>query len=377
MTEGDGRLRLVSLDTFRGLTIAAMILVNNPGSWAYIYAPFRHAPWHGWTPTDWIFPFFLFIMGVAMAISFQRRRSEEVGPGAMWLTVLKRSALLFGLGLILTGYPRFDLATIRIMSVLQRIAVVYLILSAVVLSLPRKRNQWLVMGGFIALYLGIMYGLDVPGHGRGMLTPEGNAAGYIDRLVLGKAHLWSGTRAAGYDPEGLVSTLPAILSGYLGWVFGQILVNAKEHGETLRRWLFWGVGLTVIGWLLGLAMPINKQLWTPSYAIFMSGLGGLALALCYWIIEVKHLVGWSRPFVMMGMNPLLVFWLSGFLVRNLTLLKFESGGSTVSAWAWLYQAGFASWLPAYPASWAFALANVVFWLVVAWILYRRRIFIKL
>ena len=367
--------RLTSLDAFRGLTIAAMILVNNPGNWSTVYWPLRHAPWNGWTPTDWIFPFFLFIIGLAMAISFHRRQAAGMSAGALLPAIIRRSAILFLLGLVLSGYPRFDLGTMRIMGVLQRIALCYLLLSMIVLYLPKLRHQLLVMAGLLALYLGIMYGLDVPGHGRGVLTPAGHASGYIDRLILGENHIWSGTKT--YEPEGLLSTLPAILSTFIGWLFGQILVTSDSHRQRLRQWLVWGVILTAAGWLLSLAVPINKQLWTPSYALFMGGLAGLWLSLCYWLIEVKGVRAWSRPFVMLGRNPLALFWLSGFLVRNLLLLKMQLPDGTISAWSWLYRSGFGSWLPDYPASLAFALANVGFWLMVAWGLYRKGWFIKL
>lgn len=374
MTEGAGRQRLVSLDTFRGLTIAAMILVNNPGNWGRIYAPLRHAAWHGWTPTDWIFPFFLFIMGVALALSLQSRREAGLVPGVMWRKVLRRAAILFLLGLFLSGYPSFDLETLRTMGVLQRIALCYLLLTGTVLWVPKLRYQWLVMATFLAIYLAVMLGLEVPGYGRGDWSPEGNAGGYLDRLILGPAHLLLG---GPYDPEGLVTTLGAVLSGFIGWLFGRVLVRTADQLQIVRRWLAWSIMLTAAGWLLGWIMPINKQLWTPSYVLFTGGLAGLGLAACYWLMEMRRITVWGRPFAILGRNSLAIFWLSGFLVRNLVALKVGTDGGSVSAWTWLYRNGFANWLPAYPASLAFALANVAFWLGVAWILYRRRIFIKL
>jgi len=367
--------RLLSLDAFRGLTIAAMILVNNPGDWSHVYWPLLHARWNGWTPTDWIFPFFLFIMGLAMALSLKRREAGGASRAELWKQVFKRTAVLFGLGLMLNGYPRFDLAHLRIMGVLQRIALCYLVVSTVLLALPRRRHQWLAMAAIIALYLGIMYGVDVPGHGRGVLTAEGHASGYIDRLILGAAHLWSGTRV--YDPEGLVSTLPAIFTTFLGFWFGRVLVERPSHRDRLRQWLIYAAGLLVAGQLAHFIMPINKQLWTPSYVLFMCGLGGLFLAGCYWLIEVRGRAKWSRPFVMLGRNSLFIFWLSGFLVRNLLLIKFTTADGPKSLWNLLYLKSYAPLFSAINASLAFALTNVAFWLLVAWLLYRRRWFIKI
>ncbi|MBA7572702.1 hypothetical protein ES708_14486 [subsurface metagenome] len=370
MTQATQRPRLLSLDAFRGLTIAGMILVNNPGDWRYVYAPLHHAEWHGWTPTDWIFPFFLFIMGVAMALSLRMRIDQVAGRGAVRGKIIRRTLILFGLGLVLSGYPRFDLSTIRIMGVLQRIALCYLAVAATMMMLPRPRSQWLVMGGLLAVYLSVMYGLDVPGHGRGVLTPEGHASGYIDRLVLGGGHL---STHGLYDAEGLVSTLTASLSVLLGLQFGLVLVRYKEHADRLRQWLTWGMILTGAGLLLDLAIPINKVLWTPSYVLFTAGLAGLFLAACYWLIEVRGWTRWSMPFVMLGMNPLIIFFLSGFLVRNLILIKV---GDT-SLWRWLYVTGFEPYLSAYNASLAFALANLVFWLLVAWVMYHKGWFVKI
>ncbi|MEE9161768.1 MAG: DUF5009 domain-containing protein [Candidatus Neomarinimicrobiota bacterium] len=367
--------RLASLDAFRGLTIAGMILVNNPGDWSNVYWPLLHAKWHGWTPTDWIFPFFLFIIGVAMALSFRRREEGGADKAAFWKKVLIRTAILFGLGLVLAGYPRFDFPNMRILSVLQRLALCYLVVSAVLLTLPRPRHQWLVMGGIIALYLGIMYGIDVPGHGRGVLTPEGHASGYIDRLILGESHLWRGTKV--YDPEGLVSTLPAIFTAFLGLQFGRVLLTTESHRERLRQWLIYGVVLVVLGQLAHFLMPINKQIWSPSYALFMSGLGGLFLAACYWLIDVRGLKKWATPFIMLGLNPLFIFWMSGFLVRNLTLVKLTTEDGPRSLWSLLYRTGFLPFLSDINASLAFALANVAFWLLVAWFMYRRKWFIKI
>ncbi|UCD38726.1 MAG: DUF5009 domain-containing protein [Fidelibacterota bacterium] len=438
MADTTKKQRLISLDAFRGLTIAGMMLVNYPGSWSHVYRPLLHAEWNGWTPTDWIFPFFLFIMGVAMALSLRVRIEAVENKAAVWVKILKRTLLLFGLGLVLSAFRTYDVSltrfliialvlivlggsvllylrfryqtpdersavaqsmvsgsipfviigivlagfysfnfeTVRIPGVLQRIALCYLVVSAMMVLLPRSRDQWIAMSGLIVVYLAIMYLLDVPGHGRGVWTPEGHASGYIDRLVLGEVHLWSGTKI--YDPEGIVTTLPAVLSTFLGLQFGKVLVREADHKERLFQWLALGSFLTVLGVTLDFIIPINKQLWTPTYSIFMAGFGGLFLAGCYWLIEIKGRKTWAKPFVMIGMNPLFIFWLSGFLVRNLFLLKVTTATGEVAVWSWLYTGGYAALLGTSKfSSLAFALTNVAFWLLVGWFMYRRRWFIKI
>jgi predicted acyltransferase len=188
---------------------------------------------------------------------------------------------------------------------------------------------------------------------------------------LGAEHLWRGTKV--YDPEGLVTTLPAILSTFLGLQFGRVLVRVSDHKERLYQWLAMGSFLTVLGLTLDFLIPINKQLWTPTYSIFMAGLGGLFLAGCYWLIDVKGKTAWSQPFVMMGMNPLIIFWFSGFLVRNMLLIHI--GETNVRNW--LYVNGYTSWMgDTNIASLLFALSNVAFWLLIGWFMYRRRWFVK-
>ena len=351
-----------------------MILVNNPGSWAHIYAPLRHAQWNGWTPTDVIFPFFLFIMGVAMTLSLRARQVTAIGRRALLAKVVRRSILIFLLGLFLNGYPGFDLAQLRIMGVLQRIALCYLVVAGGALLLSR-RGQWVLMGGLLLAYQGIIMGIPVPGFARGDLTLEGNAAMYLDRLILGAGHLYR----QGYDPEGLVSTLTAALTTFLGLQFGLVLNAVQDHRDRLRRWLAWGGGLTAMGLVVGIWLPVNKQLWSPSYVLLMSGLAGLSFALCTWLVELRGPI-WARlarPFVMLGMNALVIFAGSGLLVRTLMHINIDFPAGPVSAWAWGYQAVFAPLLPAQLASLAFALTNVAFWLGLAWWMYRRKWFVKI
>ena len=366
--------RLLSLDAFRGLTIAAMILVNNPGSWAHVYAPLRHAEWHGWTPTDLIFPFFLFIMGMAMAITFERHSASGMAQRTRFQIVLKRGVLLFLLGLLLNAWPRFDFGDVRIMGVLQRIALCYLAISAILLLIRNSLYRHLLVAGLSAVYLALLYLLPVPEFGAGDLSPAANAPAYLDRLLLGTGHLY---RDGPFDPEGLISTLPALLSTWLGFGFGMVLIRIDDNLQRLQVWLRYSILLILLGLVVSLAIPINKQLWTPTYAIFTAGMAGLFFSGCYWLIEVKEQARFFRPFIMLGLNPLIIFWLSGFMVRNLIILKTTYGGTQLSLWALIYRSAFVSWLPDYPASLLFALANVVWWLIIAWYLWSRKWFFRL
>lgn len=366
--------RLLSLDAFRGLTIAAMILVNNPGSWGHVYAPLRHAAWHGWTPTDMVFPFFLFIMGVAMALTFQRHANSGLGDTTRIKIIFRRGALLFLLGLLLNLWPRFNFADVRILGVLQRIALCYLAISTMLILVRNNIHRHVLIAGLSAVYLALLYLFPVPDFGAADLTTTGNAPAYFDRLILGTVHLW---RDGPFDPEGLFSTLPALLSTWLGYGFGMVLTTTDGHSQRLRLWLRYSAILMLVGLLGGLIIPINKQLWTPTYAILMAGWAGLFLALCYWLIEVKDKQNYFRPFIMLGLNPLIIFWMSGFMVRNLIILKINYGGAQISIWSAIYKFAFVSWLPDYPASLLFALLNVVWWIFVAWYLWSKKWYIRL
>ncbi len=335
-----------------------MILVNNPGSWSRVYPPLLHAEWHGWTPTDLIFPFFLFIVGVAMSFSFAARGSPP--PLAK---ILVRSLVLFGLGLFMAAFPRFDFSHLRIPGVLQRIAVCYLAASLLVLHLGRRALCWvlalLLFGYFLVL------GSD--------LTLEGNLAARLDRFLLG-GHLWKAT----WDPEGLLSTLPAIATTILGYLAGERL-RAGDGGHEAAATLFTaGWVLILSGLLWSIWFPINKNLWTSSYVLFTAGAALQFLAFLYWTVDVRKWRGWTMPAVVFGRNAIAVFVLSGLVAKSLMLYKVErEGGSSSSLYQLLYERAFASWAGSLRGSLLFALATVLFWWLVMWVLYRRRIFIAL
>jgi predicted acyltransferase len=365
--------RLISLDVFRGITIAGMVLVNNPGSWSTIYWPLAHAQWHGWTPTDLVFPFFLFIVGVAIPIALGKRVDTGGSKRDLYWKIARRTLIIFALGIFLAGFPYFPLSTIRIPGVLQRIAVCYLFASIIFLH-TKVRTQIIITVALSILYWVLMTKLHAPGFGAGDLSKEGSLASYIDRVIFGP-HIWRQGKV--YDPEGLLSTIPAIATTLLGVITGQWLRTEKSAYEKVAGMFAAGVACMVIGWMWNAWFPINKSLWTSSYVFFTGGLALLFLALCYWIIDIRKYTAWTKPFVVFGVNALVLFVASGVMARLLGLIKVSaSDGSQISLQSWIYRNVFQSWLPPYRASLAYAIVFILVWLGLMWILYRRRIFIK-
>ncbi len=427
--------RLVSLDIFRGLAIAGMILVNNPGSWSTVYAPLLHAKWHGWTPTDWVFPFFLFAVGMAIPLALGKRLGQPQGKLLRKIGI--RSLLIFGLGLLLAAFPHFkltgrtpgsllwlhyflaaifvislflrgaalgqkpvraplarralyavlasgagialigafyaDYSTLRIPGVLQRIAIVYAVCAVLFLNTSWKGQ----LGSAIALLLGywaVMSLVPVPGGIAPNLEPESNLGAWLDRTLLGTGHLWSQSKT--WDPEGLLSTLPAIATGISGMLATHWMKQAGSANRRLFGLLGAGLVLLVAGTLWDLAFPINKALWTSSYVLHSSGVALIILSLIYWLADVKGYTGWGRPFYIYGANALFVFVLSGFVAKLSYTISWVADGQAVTLKNWIYHTFFTSVLSPYNASLAFALSNVVVFWVLAWLLYRRQIYIK-
>lgn len=366
--------RLLSLDVFRGATIAAMILVNNPGDWGNVYAPLLHADWHGYTPTDFIFPFFIFIVGVSIALALSKRKERGDDQGAIVKKILWRTLLIFLIGLALNGFPYYDFSTIRIPGVLQRIALVYGISALLFLKTSWRTLAFLGVG-FLLLYWGLMTLVPTPDGYPPNLDPETNLGAWLDRTLL-SGHLWSQSKV--WDPEGLLSTLPAISTGISGILTGVWLRQKIEVHQKLVGIFAFGVILVTIGLIWDLSFPINKKIWTSSYVCYSSGIALLALGLIYWIVDVLQYRWWTKPFVVYGMNALFVFVLSGLIAKMLYYIKWENEiGETTTLKAWFYEGFF---VPVFPnpmnASLAFAIVNVLLLLVLAWVLYWRRIFIK-
>jgi len=372
------RTRLISLDVFRGLTMAGMVIVNNPGDWGTVYWPLLHAEWNGWTPTDLIFPFFLFIVGVSITLSQK---------SASWGSIVRRAALILALGLFLAGYPRFNLARWRIPGVLQRIALCYLAAAGVhrlsmtgghtsIAAKATRRNRAIVIGLLaVVLALGywtLMMLVPPPGGVAGDLTPDGNLGAWLDRTLM-SGHLWKPK----WDPEGLLSTIPAISTTLLGVVAGMCLTSPLTDARKVRLLAAGGAVVLIAGWCWGLVFPINKSLWTSSYAVFTAGFGALLLAVLYWMIDIKGWTRWTKPFVVLGSNAITLFVASGLLVKTLALIRVAGADGqevTVSRWAYLHF--FVPIASPKNASLLYAIANlVVLYALLAW-MYRRRLFLR-
>ena len=347
--------RLRSLDVFRGATVALMILVNNPGSWDALYPPLAHAPWHGCTPTDLVFPFFLFAVGNALALVMPGLLAA--GGAVFWPRIVKRSLIIFALGLLLNAAPfvRWDAAgdlvlkswdTLRLMGVLQRIALSFGAAAALVWCFNARGALWaaavLLLGYWAAC---LAWG--APGDPYSLGGWFGTA---VDRALLGESHLYRGEGVA-FDPEGLASTAPAIAQVLLGWWVGTLLVGRGVDSALVARLFLWATALLLLAWAWQLVLPLNKKIWTPSYVLHTTGLAMMALAACLHLIEIRRrpaeLFGWVRFFEVFGRNPLFIFVLSGLLPRLLSLLRWQTGvdAQGVPLWTtplpWLYEAVFA------------------------------------
>ena len=366
--------RLVALDAFRGLTIAGMILVNTPGSWEYVYPPLRHAAWHGCTPTDLVFPFFLYIVGVAMFFSsekYGRHLSESV-----FFKVGKRALLIFFLGFLLNIFPffPFEPGGWRIMGVLQRIAVAFFI-GALLCYTVERRKLPLVALVILLGYWALMY---FGGADGAQYALEGNLARRVDVAIFGEGHVYHGFGIP-FDPEGLVSSIPAVATVIIGFVVGSYIDFVRKNSTTksVDFLPLIGIGLLLLGILWGRFFPINKPLWTSSYVLYTAGIGTLLLSFFLWLIDIKGKRKWANPLVVFGMNPLFIYILSVVLVKVLiSIVRFDEQAEYANGYQWLYQKVFVPIAGNLNGSLLFALAVVFVCWFVAWVLYQRRIFIK-
>lgn len=435
--------RILALDIFRGLTIAGMIMVNNPGSWSQVYPPLLHADWHGVTPTDWIFPFFLFIVGVAIAIALGRRKEQQVPYRQISQKIISRTIIIFGLGLFLAAFPDFgmdettpgtvvilhyillsitlgliftrayldqkqfrsprndkrrrllfisagistllmiiigfqhyDLSTLRIPGVLQRIALVYAACAFLFLYTNARQQVW-IGAGLLLFYYALMFLVPVPPEGIAPnLEPETNLGAWLDRVVFTSDHLWSQSKT--WDPEGLLSTLPSIVTGISGMLCGMWLKrDDKSIYQKISGMMAIGALVLTLAFIWDLHFPFNKKIWSSSFVLYTSGVALLMLGTVYWLVDAKKYDGWIKPFQVYGMNALFAYILSGVLATLLYTINWtNAAGESISLKGWIYNSLFTSWLSPKNASLGFALFNVVVVLAFCWVLYRKKIYIK-
>jgi predicted acyltransferase len=362
--------RLVSLDIFRGLTVAFMIIVNSPGSWKYVYPPLRHAVWHGCTPADMVFPFFLFIAGVSVWYSM-KKYGLEINTGSLF-RIFRRTLAIFALGIFLAIFPYFgrDYSTLRIMGVLQRIALVYGIGSIICLSVNRK-YLWIVIALLLLLYwasLAIFGGAEP-------YSLQGNIASGVDAAILGKEHLFKGF-GINFDPEGLVSSIPAVCTLLIGYYSGEILGKGSADGKTVLKLFLLGAASAGLGLLWSIFLPLNKPLWTSSFVLYTAGLAMGILALIYLISDVLKFQKWGILFLVFGTNALASYFLASILTRLMLFIKFTSDEKGITLYSWLYEKVCIPVAGNMLGSLMFAILQMLFiWLIVL-LLYRKRIFIR-
>jgi predicted acyltransferase len=365
--------RLTALDVFRGITIALMIIVNNPGGAAY-YSFLQHATWNGLTFADIVFPFFIFIVGAAIPFSLTKRIDQGTSKKKLFVVVVRRTLILFALGLLINVFPTFDMATFRIMGVLQRIALCYFFASIIFMYLKPKWQIILTMVIPIAYWM-LMTLVPVPGYGAGVLTEDGNLAGYLDRLLLGR-HIYAYTGT--YDPEGLLSTLPALATALIGVLAGQYLKSSVMPKAKAVKLLLFGSVFIAIGLVWNFWFPINKNLWTSSYVFFTGGLALLILAVFFYTIETRGYTSRTKPFTVLGLNAILIYFLSEIVNLALIYVRIPlTENTSASLKSLIYEQLFSSWAGPLHGSFLYALAFLAFCWAVAAILYRKRIFLKI
>ncbi len=367
--------RLLSLDVFRGMTIAAMLLVNNAGDWGHVWVPLRHSEWHGCTATDLIFPFFLFIMGAAMSFSFTRKRENGLTPSILLSSAVRRAAILYGLGMVLSfiSYKGFG-EPYHVFGVLQRIGLCYLF-AAVIMLWTGVRGQAIGAAAILSGYYLIVKLVPFPGGSAGSLLPGSNLAEYIDRSCLGY-----------FDPEGMLTTIPAIASVLMGILAGHWLQDSRREGNEKAAGLcLAGIVLFITAALWKHSFPLNKQLWTSSYVLHTTSLALFTLATCYWILDVKKIRKWAKPFSVFGRNPIAAYFGASAMAYSTIWIHWNSGpGQKMFLKTLVYNSLYRSWIPGlfggygdYISSAAYGASYVALWLAVMWILYRRRIFLKI
>ena len=359
--------RLVSLDALRGFTIAAMVIVNDPGSWEHVYGPLRHAQWNGCTITDLIFPFFLFIVGISIALAYSRRLDAGVPAKSLYRKIIIRSVNIYLLGLFLWFWPQFDFSSVRWVGVLPRISIVFLVCALLFLNTSWKQ-QVKIGAAILILYWIVVAYIPVPGMGKPDLSlPERNWANYLDTLIL-PGYMWQKT----WDPEGILSTFPAIVTGIIGMLIGKLYLNVKDENKRLVWLYFAGFAMFLAGGFWNWFFPINKNLWTSSYVLYTGGLGTLALATCILVVDIWGHTRWTFLGRVYGANAITSYVLAGML--TVVFYSLRLGGAPLNEW---FMKGMISigFDPRF-GSMLYAVIYMLIIFVPAWILYKKKIFIK-
>lgn len=362
--------RMLSIDVLRGMTICFMIIVNTPGSWAFVWAPLKHAEWHGCTPTDLVFPAFLFVIGLSMAFSLSPGLSQDAK--SVMRKVVRRTGMIFLVGLLLNWFPFYHkhISDLRIFGVLQRIALAYLLSGLLISALNDKKKIGIVAGLLLLVHWGALLAFG----GSDPFSLEGNIGRNIDLWLFGESHVYKGFGIP-FDPEGLLGTLSSAAQIMVGFLFCQLLLYRKAATlHMVRGTLLTSLVFLLVGYAWGTVYPINKPLWTGSYALYTSGIVGLLLGVLIWVIDLKKQHGWTYPFRVFGLNPLVSFVLSIVLVKiMLYVLKFESGNLYFLIYTELFQPLFGNYL----GSFLFAVTIALLVWTFAWMLYRKGRIIKL
>ncbi|HEX5171203.1 MAG TPA: heparan-alpha-glucosaminide N-acetyltransferase domain-containing protein [Cyclobacteriaceae bacterium] len=367
MTQLSSNDRLISLDAMRGFTIAAMILVNYPGSWDHVYQPLEHAEWNGLTPTDLIFPFFLFIVGVSIVLSYTKLLNKGVAKSDLYKKIIFRAIKIFAVGIFLTVLPSFDFMNIRITGVLQRISVVFLVCSFIFLNTSVRIRVWIGIITLIAYWL-VMTLIPTPGVGRVALERGVNLAAWVDSVLL-PGRMWQGT----WDPEGILSTFPSIVTGITGMLAGALLLSKRTPQEKVILLMVFGFASVTIGYVWGLTFPVNKNLWSSSYVMVTSGLASLLLGTMYYLVDILKYTSGTKPGIIFGSNAIAIYFVSDVISYFFYLIPFGSLPLSEHFMDGLTSVGFNAKF----VSMLYALIFVFINFLIARFLYKKKIFIKL
>lgn len=359
--------RLISLDAFRGFTIAAMIMVNNPGSWKYVYPPLEHAEWNGLTPTDLIFPFFVFIVGVSIALAYSKRLDAGVAKGPMYRKIIFRSVKIFVVGILLWLFPKFDFESVRIAGVLQRIAIVFMV--SAFLFLNTKWKTQAIIGAILLIgYWLAMTLIPTPGYGTVMLEPGVNLAAWFDSKFL-PGYMYQKT----WDPEGILSTFPAIVNGIAGLLAGRLILSKMTQERKVIYLFSLSFLAFVVGFMWSYIFPLNKNIWTSSFVLVTSGLAGMTLSVSIFVVDILGRTRFTKPGIIFGSNAITAYVLADIL--TLPVYRWQIGGASLSG-HWMNMFENFGWSMKF-GSFTFAVLFICLNFIPVWFLYKKKIFIKL